>query len=145
MPGKNLCYQVTKIVVYHVTGAYTPLAPVTINNNFKWRSSSKFSYICCIFNPLSSKYVKMGTFTPLVFCTNMGMGAGCRNFLTTLAYKLTSKNNEVYANVISWLRIQLSFAILRTVHRCVRGSRIPFKSRAVANDFYFSVADLLYS
>ena len=87
----------------------------------------------------------MGTFTPLVFGTNGGMGADCQNFLRTLAHKLSSKNNEVYASVISWLRIQLSFAILRTVHRCVRGSRIPFKSREVAEDFTLSVADLLYS
>ncbi|CAH3178732.1 unnamed protein product [Porites lobata] len=37
-----------------------------------------------------------------------------------LANKLSTKNDEPYASVIPWLRIQLSFAILRTVHRCVR-------------------------
>ena len=35
-----------------------------------------------------------------------------------------------------------SFAILRTVHRCVRGSRYPFKSREVSEDFTFAVAGL---
>ena len=79
---------------------------------------------------------------------------GCRDgnfyttgvFLRTLANKLSSKNNEPYASVISWLRIQLSFAILRTVHRCVRGSRYPFKSREVSEDFTLAVAGLhLYS
>ena len=75
--------------------------------------------------------VEMGTFTPLVFGTNGGMGLDCQNFLTALANKLSTKNDEPYASVISWLRIQLSFAILRTVHRCVRGSRYPFKSREV--------------
>ena len=77
----------------------------------------------------------MGTFTPLVFGTNGGMGLDCQNFLRTLANKLLSKNNEPYGSVISWLRIQLSFAIFGTVHRCVRGSRYLFKSREVSEDF----------
>ena len=89
---------------------------------------------------------EMGTFTPLVFGTNRGMGFDCQNFLRTLANKLSSKNNEPYGSVISWLRIQLSFAILRTVHRCVRGSRYPFKSCEVSEDFTLDVAGLhLYS
>ena len=61
----------------------------------------------------------MRTFTQLVFGTNRGMGLDCQNFLRTLANKLSTKNNEPYASVISWPRIQLSFAILRSVHRCV--------------------------
>ena len=67
--------------------------------------------------------VEMGTLTPLVFGTNGGMGLDCQNFLRTLANKLSTKNDEPYASVISWLRILLSFAILRSVDRCVRGSR----------------------
>ena len=86
--------------------------------------------------------VEVGTFTPLVFGTNGGMGLDRQNFLRTLANKLSTKNNEPYASVISWLRMQLSFAILRTVHRCVRGSRYPFKSREVSEDFTFAVAGL---
>ena len=78
----------------------------------------------------------MGTFTPLVFGTNGGMGLDCQNFLRTLANKFSTKNDE------AWLRIQLSFAILRTVHRCVRGSRYPFKSREVSEDFTLAVAGL---
>ena len=86
--------------------------------------------------------LEMGTFTPLVFGINGGMGLDRQNFLRTLANKLSTKNNEPYASVISWLRIQLSFAILRTVHRYVRGSRYPFKSREVPEDFTFAVACL---
>ena len=74
------------------------------------------------------------------------MGLECQNFLRTLANKLSSKNNELYGSVISWLRIQLSFAILKTVHRCVRGSRYPFKSCEVSEDFTLAVTGLhLYS
>ena len=36
--------------------------------------------------------VGMGTFTPLVFGTNGGIGLDCQNFLRTLANKLSSKN-----------------------------------------------------
>ena len=86
--------------------------------------------------------VETGTFSPLVFGTNEGMGLDCRNFLRTLTSKLSSKNNEPYGSVISWLRIQLSFAILRTVHLCVRGSRYSFKSREVSEDFALAVAGL---
>ena len=81
-----------------------------------------------------------------MFGTNGGMGLDCQNFLRTLANKLSSKNKEPYANVISWLRIQLSFAVLKSVHRCVRGSGYPFKSREVSEDFTLAVAGLqLYS
>ena len=88
---------------------------------------------------------EMGTFTPLVFGTNGGMGLDCQNFLRTLANKFSTKNDEPYASVISWLRIQLSIAILRTVHRRVRGSRYPFKSREVSEDFTLAVAGLQLS
>ena len=90
--------------------------------------------------------VEMGTFTPLVFGTNGGMGLDCQNFLRTLANKLSTKNDELHASVISWLRIQLSFSILRSVHKRVRGSRYPFKSREVLEDFTLALAGLqLYS
>ena len=39
------------------------------------------------------------------------MGLDCQKFLRTLANKLSIKNNEPYASVISWLQIQLLFAI----------------------------------
>ena len=86
--------------------------------------------------------VEMGTFSPLLFGTNGGMGLDCQNFLRTLVNKLSTKNNETYASVISWLRIQLSFTILTTVHRCVRGSRYPFKPHEVSEDVTFAVAGL---
>ena len=39
------------------------------------------------------------------------MGLDCQKFLRTLANKLLTKNKEPYASVISWLQIQLLFAI----------------------------------
>ena len=61
--------------------------------------------------------VEMGSFTPLVFGTNGGMGKECKLFLSNLADKLSRKNGDFYASAISWLRTRISFEILRTVHR----------------------------
>ena len=70
--------------------------------------------------------VEMGSFTPLVFGTNGGMGADCNCFLKRLAEKLSQKNEEPYHITITWIRTLLSFEILRSVHRCIRGSRTTF-------------------
>ncbi|XP_068723901.1 uncharacterized protein [Montipora capricornis] len=70
--------------------------------------------------------VEMGSFTPLVFGTNGGMGVDCNCFLKRLAEKLSEKNEEPYHTTISWIRTLLPFEILRSVHTCVRGSRTPF-------------------
>ena len=58
--------------------------------------------------------VEMGSFTPLVFGTNSGMGADCNCFLKRLAEKLSEKNEEPYHITITWIRTLLSFEILRT-------------------------------
>ena len=84
--------------------------------------------------------VEMGSFTPLIFGTNGGMGVECQMFLRHLAEELSKKDGEPYAAVITWLRTRLSFEILRSVHLCVRGSRKPFRSaNEVVNDFRISV------
>ena len=69
-----------------------------------------------------------GLVTPLVFETNGGMGNECQRFLKRLADKIAPKDTELYHIVIAWLRIQISFELLRSVHACVRGSRTPFRS-----------------
>ena len=46
-----------------------------------------------------------------------------------IGQKLSSKQNEDYSTVISWLRTRLSFEIIRSVNQCVRGSRVPFRKR----------------
>ena len=85
--------------------------------------------------------VEMGSFTPLVFGTNGGMGTECQMFLKQLAQKLAEKDNERYAVVMAWLRTRISFEILRSVHVSVRGSRLPFyrKEFEVVDDFGLNV------
>ena len=65
----------------------------------------------------------------LVFGTNGGMGNECQRFLKHLADKIAQKDTQPYHVVITWLRTQISFELLRSVHACVRGSRTPFRSK----------------
>ena len=73
--------------------------------------------------------VDNGSFTPLVFGTNGGLGEECQQFLQTLASKITAKDNEKFAQIISWIRTRISFEIIRSSLACVRGSRIPYRGR----------------
>ena len=85
--------------------------------------------------------VENGSFTPLVFGTNGGLGEECQRFLQTLANKLASKDGENYAQTMTWLRTRLSFEILCSAIACVRGSRVPFRSnnQEEMRDFDFKV------
>ena len=59
--------------------------------------------------------VEEGSFTPLVFGTDGGMGNQCQHFLKHLTHKIAQKYTEPYNTVIAWLTMQISFNILRSV------------------------------
>ena len=88
----------------------------------------------------------MGTFTPLVFGTNGEMGVDCQNVPRNLAEKISRKDYETYASVITWLHIQLSSAIVRTTRKCVKGTRFHFQPHEVSEHFTLAsnVAGLFY-
>ena len=67
--------------------------------------------------------IEHGTFTPLVFTTNGGMGKECLRYHSRLAELIATKKGEQYATTISWIRARVSFAILRSALICLRGSR----------------------
>ena len=67
--------------------------------------------------------VEHGTFTPLVFSVNGGVGPECERFHKHIAEKIAEKTGESYGYVISWIRCKLSFLHLRAALICVRGSR----------------------
>ena len=79
----------------------------------------------------------MGFFTPLVFGTNRGMRVECQMFLRNLTEKLSRKNGELYAAVITWLRRRLSFEILRSVHISVRNAFC--KANEFLDDFSLNI------
>ena len=51
------------------------------------------------------------------------VGIECKRFTSHLACKLVEKRDEKYSKVINWIRTRLSFAIMRAVLICVRGTR----------------------
>ena len=67
--------------------------------------------------------IEHGSFTPLVFTSNGGMGRECQHFLTTLADKIAQKKHQQYSEVINWLRTKLSFALIRSLVLALRGYR----------------------
>ena len=89
--------------------------------------SKKREYMQCILD------VENGSFTPLVFGTNGGLGEECERFLSTLSTKIAEKEDESYVQTITWIRPRLSFEILRAAITCVRGSRVPFRKIMTTN------------
>ena len=67
--------------------------------------------------------IEHGTFTPLVFTTTGGMGNECLRYHSRLAELIAIKKGEQYAKTMSWIRSQISFALLRSALVCLRGSR----------------------
>ena len=68
-----------------------------------------------------------GSFTPLVFGTNGGVGSECERFLVRLAHEMSEKTNERYSAIMTWLRIRISMELTRASLLCLRGSRVPFR------------------
>ena len=80
--------------------------------------------------------IENGSFTPLVFGTNGGMGEECQKFISALADKLSEKEGEKYHDIITWIRTRISFEIMRSAIMSVRGSRVPFRKKTGdINDF----------
>ena len=57
------------------------------------------------------------------------MGDECVKFVRNLATKLAEKQNEEFANVMSWLRVKISVECLKAAILCVRGTRVPFRKQ----------------
>ena len=81
--------------------------------------------------PQSVLEVQNGTFTPLVFEENGGMGDECQRFKSHLSSSLAIQTGDSYAEICTWLRTRLSIEILKSAITCLRGSQVPFR---VANN-----------
>ncbi len=65
-------------------------------------------------------------FTLLVFSTTGSMGKEETTFYKQLADILSRKQEKTYSVVMGWIRCWPSFAILRSVIMCIRGTRSAF-------------------
>ena len=67
--------------------------------------------------------IEYGSFSPLVFSSSGGMGPTASIVYRRLANLISSKHNNPYSRTILFIRCKLSFALLRSSLRCLRGSR----------------------
>ena len=67
--------------------------------------------------------VENGSFTPLVFSSNGGMGRECTTFYTRLSEMYAEKKKQPMHEAIKSIRTKISFSLLRSTIRCLRGSR----------------------
>ena len=74
--------------------------------------------------------VEQGSFTRLVSTSTGGMTDECKRFHSRLAELLALKKGDDYATTISWIRVKVSLAILRSALLCLRRTR---RKRRVAN------------
>ena len=67
--------------------------------------------------------VEQGTFTPLVFSTSGGMAHQCKIFYNKIAKLMAEKKGEPKGFFTAWMRVKISFALLRSSLLCLRGTR----------------------
>ena len=67
--------------------------------------------------------VENGSFTPLVFSVNGGMGKEANKCYSRIAEKLAEKRDEPYLVMMYWIRRKISFSMMKSIIMCIRGSR----------------------
>ena len=67
--------------------------------------------------------VEKATFTPLVFSTTGVMGPRAEVFYKKLANRLADKTGHTYNDSVRYIRLRLSFSLLKTVLISIRGFR----------------------
>ena len=87
--------------------------------------------------------VEHGTFTPLVFTTSGAMGHECTKFHKTLAEKMSNKSGEKYEDIMRYIRVKVSFLVLKATLLCLRGSRSLKRDAEVGGeDFSLTLREL---
>ena len=119
-----------------------------------WVSGQKAFFDIRVFNPLAIRYrnskiskacetnerekkrqynqrvldVEHGCFTPIVFTAMGGMGREARAFYKRLADLLADNRKEDCSVTTTWMRRKISFALMKSVILCLRGSRVPWRT-----------------
>ena len=84
--------------------------------------------------------VEHGTFSPLIFSINGGMGPQAMRFSKLLCDKISYKKRQKYNDIVNFYRCKLSFLIKRLALLCIRGSRSVYTKNNVEidDDFEFN-------
>ena len=67
--------------------------------------------------------IEHSSFTPLVLSATGGMAKQSTTFYKRLASRLAEKWDQPYSSTLYWLRVRLSFSLLRSAIQCIRGAR----------------------
>ena len=67
--------------------------------------------------------VDRGTFTPLIFTTAGCCAPECSRFIKRLCGLLSRGEKKKYAEMTTYVRCRLAFALLRSAIMCIRGAR----------------------
>ena len=68
--------------------------------------------------------IEYGSFTPLVFSVNGGMGKEANKCYSQIDEKLAEKRDEPYSVMMSWIRRKISFSMMKSIIMCIRGSQL---------------------
>ena len=68
-------------------------------------------------------HVEHTSFNPLVFTIGGGMSNCTKKFVSRLGKMLAEKRLQPKSIVSSWIRCRVSFSLLRSAARCLRGTR----------------------
>ena len=115
---------------------FNSLAPSNIHSNStssyrKHEKEKKRAYAQRV------QQIEHSSFTPLVLSATGGFGSEAKVFYKRLASLLAEKWDQQYSSTARWLRCRLSFSLLRSAIRALRGSRSshghPIKSPIMAD------------
>ena len=79
--------------------------------------------------------VEHGTFTPLIFTASGAMGHECIKYHKALAEKISRKKGDRYEDIMRYIRVRISFLVLKATLLCLRGSKSLKQQIEVADDF----------
>ena len=68
--------------------------------------------------------VENGSFTPLVFTINDGIGKESNECYSPIGEKIAEKRVEPYSVMMSSIRSKISLSMMKSIITCIRGSRL---------------------
>ena len=105
-------------VTYADSPSYLNKSSVQTLENHEKRKRKKYQQAC---------EDQRRSFVPLVMTTDGMLGEATKATVKRLAVLLSNKWNRPYSHVCGLVRSQLSVAIARASHLCIRGSRVSYR------------------
>ena len=83
--------------------------------------------------------IEKSSFTPLIFTVSGGCGKECDAVLKKVAAMISEKTTNPHSIVMSWIRTEINFTLLRSCIVCLRGWRKPRLQAKNISDTDFEV------